>query len=109
MLEVGNFRRRTIAREDNLFVAIEEGVESVEEFLLRTLLPPEKMNVVDQEEIRLAIAFAELDQIVVLDRINELVDENLARKVHYAGVFAAGDDVLADGLHQVSLAEANPA
>src|SRR5689334_10001163 len=109
MLEIGDFRGRPITRENDLFVAVEESVEGVKEFLLRTLLAAEKMDVVDQKEVGLAIAFAKFDQVVVLDRIDELVDENLAREIHHPGVLAAGDDVLADGLHQVGLAEADAA
>src|SRR6266480_5575088 len=34
MLEIRNLGRRAVAREDNLFMAVEEGVEGVEKFLL---------------------------------------------------------------------------
>ena len=52
MLEVGDFRRRPIAREDDLFVAVEERVEGVEKFLLRAFLAAEKLDVVDAEADR---------------------------------------------------------
>ena len=51
MLEIRDFRRRPVARENDLFVTVEEGVEGVKEFLLRTLFAAEEMNVVDEEEI----------------------------------------------------------
>ncbi len=71
-------------------MAVEERVEGVEKFLLRTLLAAEEMDVVDQEQIGLAIALAEFDQVVVLDRVDELVDEKLAREIHHASLPAAG-------------------
>ena len=65
---------------------VEERVEGVEKFLLRALLAAEELDVVDQEQIGLAVAFAEFDQVVVLDRVDELVDEKLAREIHHLGV-----------------------
>ena len=109
MFEVGDFRGGPVAREDDLFMAVEERVEGVEKFLLRAFFPAEELDVVDQEQIRLAIAFAEFDQVVVLNRVDEFVDEQLAREIHDPGVFGAGADVLADRLHQMRLAEPDPA
>ena len=62
MLEVGDLRSRAIAREHDLFMSVEERIEGVEKFFLRTLLAAEELNVVDQEQIGLAIAFAEFYQ-----------------------------------------------
>ena len=109
MLEIGDLRGGPIAREHDLFMAVEERVEGVEEFLLRTLLAAEELDVVDQEQIGLAIALAEFDQVVVLDRVDELVDEKLAREIHHLRVFFLRADVLADRLHQMRLAEADAA
>ena len=88
MLKVCNFRSRPIARKHNLFMPVEKRVEGVEKFLLRTFLAAEKLNVVDQKQVGLAIALAEFDQVIVLNRIDELVDEKLARKIHHLGRFS---------------------
>ena len=88
---------------------VKERVEGVEKFFLRALLASEKLDVVDQEQIRLPIAFAKFHQIVVLNRVDKFVDEKLARKVHDLRVFLLHPDVLADRLHQVRLAEPDPA
>ena len=56
-------------------MAVEERIEGVEEFFLRPFFPAEELDVVDQQEIRLAITLAELDQVVVLNGVDELVDE----------------------------------
>src|SRR5436190_2011228 len=83
MLEIRNLGRRAVAREDNLFMPVEQGVEGVEKFLLRALLASEKLDVVDQEQVRLSIAFAKLNQIVVLNGVDKFVDKKFARKVHH--------------------------
>src|SRR5712691_11813696 len=105
MFEVGNFRRGSIARENDLFMSVKKRVESVKKFFLRSLLAAKEMNVVNQEQIGLAVALAEFDQVVVLDGVDEFVDEQLARQIHHASVLAARAEVLADRLHQVRLAE----
>ena len=109
MLEVGDFRRRPIAREHDLFMPVEESVEGVEKFFLRTFFAAEELDVVDQKQIGLAITFPEFDQVVVLDRVDELVDEQLAREIHHFGVLLFRPDVLADRLHQMRLAQSDAA
>src|SRR5436309_3024095 len=61
MLEIGDLGRRAVAGKNNLFVSIEQGVESVKEFFLRTFFAPEKLDVVDAEQIRLAVPLSEFD------------------------------------------------
>src|SRR5262249_37691155 len=95
------------AGEHDLFVPIKERVERVKKFLLRPLLASEKLNVVNQKKVRLAITLSEFYQIAVLNRVDELVDEKLTRDVDHLHVFPLGPDKLADGLHQMGLAEAD--
>src|SRR5205823_1299133 len=78
MLEICNLRGRSVAREHDLFMSVEESVESVKKFFLRTFLAAKKLDVVNAKQIRLAIAFPEFDQVVVLDRVDEFIDEKLA-------------------------------
>src|ERR1051326_703550 len=99
VLEIGDLGGRPIAGKDNLLVAVKEGVESVKKFLLRAFFAAKKLNVVDQKQIGLAIALSELDQIAVLDRIDEFVDEKLARKINHLGVFLFSEHELSDRLH----------
>ena len=90
-------------------MSVEECIERVEKFFLRALLASEKLNVVDQKEICLAIALPEFHQIAVLDGIDEFVDEELAGEVHHLHVFVLSPDILTDRLHQMRLAETNAA
>src|SRR5689334_16340245 len=69
--EAVEFGRRAVAGEDDLLVAVEERVEGVEEFLLRTLAATEELDVVDEEHVGLAVALAKLHDGVALQRIDE--------------------------------------
>ena len=86
-------------------MAVEQGVERVKKFFLRAFLAAEELNVVDQQKLSLTIAFAELNQIIVLNRVDKFIDEELTRKVHHLGALLLRPDVLADRLHQVRLAQ----
>src|SRR5206468_4138917 len=86
---------------------IKERVERVKEFLLRPLLASQKLNVVNQEKVGLSITLPELDQIAVLDRVDELIDEQLTRDINHLHVFSLRPDILADRLHQMRLAKAD--
>src|SRR5205823_3002594 len=88
---------------------VEERVERMKEFFLRTFLAAEKLNIVDTKQVRLAIPLAEFDQVIVLDCVDELVDEQLARKINDLGVFLFRHDVLPDRLHQMCFAETDAA
>src|SRR5205814_8648335 len=55
VFEIGILRSRTIAREHDLFVTVEEGIKGVKKFLLRPLFAAEKLNIVDQKQIGLAV------------------------------------------------------
>src|SRR6478736_1439204 len=90
-------------------MSVKQRVERVEKFLLRSLLTTEKLNVVNQKKVGLPIALPEFDQITVLDRVDELVDEQLTREVDHLHVFPFRPDELADGLHQMGLAQTDAA
>ena len=66
---------------------VKKCIECVKEFLLGPLLATQKLDVINQKQISLAITLPELDQIAVLDRVDELVNEEFAREVDYLHVF----------------------
>ena len=90
-------------------MAIKERIESMEKFFLGTLFSAEKLNVVNQEQVSLAITFPEFDQVVVLDRVDELVDEEFAGKINHFRVLLFRHHVLPDRLHQVRFAKTDAA
>jgi hypothetical protein len=61
------------------------------------------VNIVDQQNICLAIALSKPDQHILLDRVDEFVDEPLTREVHHLLHLSTFDCLLADRLHQVRL------
>ena len=84
-LETGDLRRRPVAGEDDLSAAFVERVEGVEELLLHRLLAFEEVDVVDEQEVGLAEAAAEVGGGAVLDRRDELVGELLGADERDAG------------------------
>ena len=109
VLEIGDLRGRTIAREHDLLVPVEEGIEGVKEFLLRSFFAGEKLNIIDQEQICLAVTLAEFDQRIVLNRVDEFVDEELAREIHDFRRLLSCPKILADRLHQMRFAQPDAA
>src|SRR5215472_9603889 len=90
-------------------MSVKEGIERVKKFLLRPLFTAEELNVVDQKKIGLPITLAEFHQITVLDRVDELVDEQLTRHVDHLHGFPFRPDELTDGLHEMGLAQTDTA
>src|ERR1051325_7647562 len=90
-------------------MSIKKRVEGVKKFLLRPFFTTEKLDVVDQKKVGLPVTLAELDQITVLDRVDELVDEQLTRDINHLHVFPFRPDELANGLHQMGLTQTNAA
>src|SRR5215210_4526022 len=84
-----------------------EVVEGVEEFLLRSLLAGDELDVIDQEEIDGAVLGTELGGPVIADRVDELVREALRGQIEQAKRRKEARDLVPDGVEQVRLAEAN--
>src|SRR5260370_39669659 len=90
-------------------MSVEERIECVKKFLLRTFLAAEKLNVVNAEQVSLAVTLAEFDQVVVLNCVDKFVDEKLARKINHLHVFLFREHILPDRLHQVRFAKTDAA
>src|SRR6266545_3972040 len=84
-------------------MSLVEVVERVEELLLGALLARDELDIVDQEEIDVAVFAAELGGAIVADRVDQFVGEALRGEIEQAqrGVEAA--DLVADGVQEVSL------
>ncbi len=81
-----NLFGRTVGRDNELAARFVQCVERVEELFLRRFFAGEKLDVVDQQNVDLAIAIAKLRRPVVLQRDDELVGELLAGEVDDVGV-----------------------
>ncbi len=104
-----NFAGGPVAGHHDLLARFVQGVEGVEEFLLDALLAGQELNIVDQEDIRLAIFAAEPDELIVLDRVDELVREFLRGDVGDPRAFLVIDHMLANGVQQVRFAQPHSA
>ena len=56
VLQGRDLLRRPVGRDDDLLVGVVEGVEGVEELLLRPLLALQELDVVDEQDVGLAVA-----------------------------------------------------
>ena len=85
---------------------LEQGVEGVEEFLLRHFLAFEEMHVVDQEEVHVVpVAAPEFGHRARVDRLDDLVDELLGAEVVHARSGVLDEHGVRDRLHQMRLAQ----
>src|SRR6202020_195423 len=57
LLQVGNFACWSITRKHDLLTPVKKGIKGVEEFFLRALFAGQEVYIIDQENIRLAVAF----------------------------------------------------
>ena len=109
LLQVGDLPRAAVAGEDDLPLGLVQRVEGVEELLLGLLVGGEELDVVDHQDVRVAVAVAELVQLAALDGLDEVVDERLAAQDAQLGLGVAGGDLAAGGLEQVGLAQPDAA
>ena len=100
---------RPVRRDDDLLAAVVEGVERVEELLLRLLAPLERLDVVDEEDVRRAVAVLERADAPVAQGVDELVGERLHRDVGQRQLRVVRGHEVADRVEQVRLAQAHAA
>ena len=81
----------------------------MEKLLLRGIAAGDKLNVVQHQHIDVAEAVAKFHVLVVLDGGDQLVGEHLAGQIEHAHVREMILNEVADGVHQVRLAQADAA
>jgi hypothetical protein len=109
MFEILDLAGRTVAGQDDLLMALVQGVEGVKEFFLDTLFAREKLDIIDQKHISLTILFAELNELIVLDAINVFVRKLFRRKISDPGTFLVCRDMMANGVEQMRFAKTDTA
>jgi hypothetical protein len=108
-LETLDGGRGSIGGEHNLMARLVEGVEGVEEFLLRSLFAGQGVHVVEEEEVDGAVGLAEKGHAAQPNGGDELVDELFGGDVANAGLGPGGGEVVTDGVEEVGLAKAGTA
>ena len=81
------------------------GIERVQEFFLRCLLAAEEMHVVDDEQIEIAHFSAEGVELVLAQRLDELIGEFLAGEIGPSLGRVKLNELLAQPLEQMRLAQ----
>src|SRR5207302_6021523 len=110
LLEAVDLGGQLGAGDEDLFACFVEGVEGVEELLHRLLLVAEELDVIEQEDVALlAVASAKLRHAVLLERVDEIVGERLAREIDDVAIGVLLESMVADRVHQVRLAQTHAA
>jgi len=105
LLQRFDFLRRAVRRDDDLAAIVVQRVEGVEKLLLRALLAGQKLDVVDQKHVRLAVALAELLHRCRLDGGDRLVREFFTIHVNNVEIRVVLLDLNFDGVQQMRLAQ----
>ena len=98
LLKLGD---RSVAGEDHLLICVIKGIEGVEELFLYAELFLEKMDIVDEEYVSIAILVLEKLRRFFLDRLYELVRKFFSGDADDLGLRVFGPDAIAYGLHEV--------
>ena len=106
LLELRNVLGRLVRRDHDLLVGVAQGIERVEELLLRALLAGEELDVVDEEEVHVPVFVAEGESLRVLDGVDHLVGEALCGYVAHARIRTGREDGMPDGMQEMRLSEA---
>ena len=109
LFEVRDVLRDLVGGEDDLAPQLVEGVERVEELLLRTFAAGEQLHVVEDQDVDPAEALLELPHTVVAKRPDQVVDEGLRRQIADLQSGLRLLDFVADGVRQMRLTEAHAA
>src|SRR5450759_2430763 len=84
-------------------------IERVEELFLGSLFVGNELDVIDEEQVDPPVSTPEVVDFALLDAGDEVVCELLAGRIDNSLARKAGDDRVADGVHEMRLAEAHPA
>jgi hypothetical protein len=76
-----HFHRCLVAGDHQLLAALVQGVEDMEEHVLRFLLAGEELHIVDDQHVHHLVELREVAHGVVLHRLDELLGELLRRYV----------------------------
>ena len=109
VLQGGHVAGPPVGGHDDLLPGFVEGVEGMEELLLGLLLTGDELDIVHQQQIRLAVLVLELRLTAGLDGGDQLVGEFVALDVDDLGVGILLADAVGDGVQQVGLSHAGRA
>ena len=100
---------RKIRGENYLIACRGYRVKGVEKFLLRGIFARDKLNVVNQKHVRIAVFIVKICHILLRDIVNKLVCEIFTARINYVGVGVVSFYLVAYGVEKVGFAEAGVA
>ena len=109
LIDVGDLRRRTVARHHDLAAAPLHRVEQTQKLGLGLAAAGEKLHVVDEEHVHPLVALLEALPFTARDRRAELLDEIVQGDILDVEIRSATNCVVADRAHQVCLPKAGTA
>ena len=101
--------RRLIWWNNNLLIGIIKRIERMEEFLLRTFLTDNELNIIDQQHINITILITELliSHLLILQGFNQLIGKCLWCNIKNLKVRIILHDKMCNSLHKVGLAKSD--
>ena len=102
---VASCLRRPVGTDHDLLVRVVQRIERVEELLLGPFAVLQELDVVDQQDVDVAVPALERAGLVVAQRVDEVVGELLGRHVPHVPRVAELRGVVTDRVQQVGLAE----
>ena len=109
LLQVGDLLRELVAGDHDLLAGGVQVVEGVEELLLGPRLAGDELDVVDQQDVGVAVTLLEIRHPVRPDGGDQLVGEFLRGDVADPQARVAGQHFVPDGVEKVGLAQADAA
>src|SRR5690606_5352196 len=100
VLEAVELLRRDVRGDDDLLVRVVQGVERVEVLLHRLFLALQELDVVDEEDVDLAVAALERASTTFTDRVDEVVRELFGVDVPHAHAGVEALRVVTDRVEQ---------
>ena len=105
ILQGDHFLWRTVGGQNDLLMIAVQRVEGMEKFLLGGFLTSDELDIVDEENIRLAVFFTESGVLPTGDGFDQLIGEILAVDINSVQIGGALKELVGDGVHQMGLTQ----
>ena len=79
-----------------------QGIEGVEKFLLSRCLVAQGLDVINEEQIQIAVGLFELIHIIEAKMLQKIIDKGLRRHIFDTGMGIVDQNLISDGVEQVS-------
>ena len=105
-LKLLDFMGRPITSQHELGPGIQKSTEGMEKLVLSSLFSREKLDIIDEHDIGRAVGLSKGIKIPLSDRIDKFIGKLLRRQENHFSFWLTDKQLLGNGRHQVSFAEA---